>query len=244
MSNNDELYEIYRKADDILFGTVREINKNATFDIVKMGIPFFISELSGYINADIKLMIFGQVVHTYGDSKWESRAYGEDKNVEVGCMMDFYESFMEEKYGGRDIFQRTVRNLVKQVGLRKPNMKIDYLWNNIIKIGLLENKNADILLRQWYEKIIKPHLNPLISQEISLLKPDYVIFFSGYKYDNYINDIFNNPQWMKIENFEPNDFSEIAIPNVKKAFRTYHPRYLNTFHRKKEIFERIINGIE
>jgi len=240
----DELFAIYQKVDDILFKKVAEINKNESVNHKKIGMPFFMFGLDNYLDADVKLMVFGQEPHHYGDSsKWKSLAYGEDESVTLDDMMNFYEEFMMEKYGGSGIFQRTIRNFVKRAGEKKPGVKVDYLWNNILKIGLLENKGADTFMKQWYPQIIKPYLNPLIPEEINILKPDHIIFFTGYKHDNYINDIFDNPQWIETDSFHKNDLCEVKIPNVKKAFRTYHPLYLNTFHRKEEVYERMLNEI-
>jgi hypothetical protein len=64
-------------------------------------------------------------------------------------------------------------------------------------------------------------------QEIDILKPDFLVFLSGPKYDTYINDIFGNPQKKAIAGFNENELCECAIPTVKKAVRTYHPAFLH-----------------
>jgi hypothetical protein len=95
----------------------------------------------------------------------------------------------------------------------------------------------------FYEEMVKPYLNELIIKEIELLTPDYIVFFTGPKYDTVLNDVFNYPAIDKIRNFDERELCEIKISGVRKCFRTYHPNYLNRTGIKEKILNKILNLI-
>jgi hypothetical protein len=129
---------------------------------------------------------------------------------------------------------------------RNKDKKIEYLWNNIIKLGKNNEKGFP---QNWYDyDIIKQNFNEIILKEITILKPDFIVFFTGPNdpYDKVLNDIFNNPVRISVEGFSERELCGLKIKNVKKAFRTYHPTYLLRNNRKRpyeEYIEKIINEI-
>jgi hypothetical protein len=199
-----------------------------------------------YEQADIKLMVFGQEVHDFGNIGWKSKIYGEDENVDIEDMMSFYREFMDCGYGKGGVFQQEVRKLIDQLRNKNSELKIEYLWNNILKLGLAKNNKRDVFRDQWYDEVIKPHLNPLIPQEIEILKPDYIVFFTGptSQYEGVIDDVFGTPERKEVVGFDKKDLCEVVIPCAKKAYRTYHPMYLRRHPEfKKKVFDAITDDL-
>jgi len=99
----------------------------------------------------------------------------------------------------------------------------------------------------FYDTFVKPHLNNLVAKEIEILKPDYIIFLTGYGYDKVLADIFGEPEQKTVGEFPIYKLCEITIPNVKKSLRTYHPRplYQNRYLKSSrgKIFNKIAEEI-
>ena len=81
--------------------------------------------------------------------------------------------------------------------------------------------------QKLYPNVIKPYLNGIILKEIEILKPQFIVFFTGPdEYDKVLDDVFSKPKRKSIGNFNERHLCEIEIPDIKKAIRTYHPNYL------------------
>lgn len=224
-----ELYNLYTQVttEEILH-KVKEKNLKLP-DNEKSTDPLFINVTESYLNADIRLMIFGQETNGWGGGE-----FSEDNELDVieilidgdgnnpDCMG--YRGFFSEKfcykYGGQ--YWNMVKRFIIDLQTDNQDKKIDYIWNNLIKMG----KKGISFPNYWYDDIIKKYFNNLVIKEIDILKPDFIVFFSGPNYDKYLNDIFGNPLKKLVAGFNEPELCEIEIPNIKKAFRTYHPQFL------------------
>jgi hypothetical protein len=224
---NNSLWELYGDVIKNIYDSVKTKNTELS-DKQKATNPLLIHVSDEYVNADVRLMVFGQETNNW----WGT--FGEDDTVEK--MMDYlisgdgdndgYLGFFSEKncysYGGQ--FWPFVKKFIGDLQSAHNGKNISYLWNNVLKLGL--GRNNPGTTPYWYENIIKPYFNRIILQEIDILKPDFLVFLSGPNYDTYINDIFGNPQKKAITGFNENELCEFTIPTVKKAVRTYHPAFL------------------
>jgi hypothetical protein len=165
-----------------------------------------------YKASDIKLMFFGK--ETNG---WEGQ-YGERINE----LLDTYQKFLVD---GKDQghFGNALRDYMKTIQIKYPEKKIDYVWNNILKVGKAKGKGTPsseiIIMQQEYF--------PVIKFEMEILKPDIIVFFTGPSYDKYIKYEFPDVKFMVIQDVEEKEFCKVdsaLLPD--KAFRTYHPQHL------------------
>lgn len=98
-----------------------------------------------------------------------------------------------------------------------------FAWTNIIKFGKSDMGRPDAVVQEAELKYYN-----LLKQEISILAPDMVIFFTGPNYDA---DIAARLRDVSFENCSTLDARQFAL--VKSvdlpcpAIRTYHPGYLN-----------------
>jgi hypothetical protein len=226
MNWNEELADLYSKANilDLLDNyNKRNIDNDWTW-------PLLIKSYEEYETAEIKVMVFGKDTNGWGPYPEEIGENG----VDINCLMNVYERFFERgncKYNSQ--FFPIIQELIKMFQEKLNGKSVHYLWNNIVKIGMGGKGFPD----KMYYGLIKDNINKIIPIEIDILKPDYIIFFTGpntYQsgpYDDVINDVFNNPKRKYILDFNERELCEIILPNVKKSFRLYHPKYL--YFRKK-----------
>ena len=68
---------------------------------------------------------------------------------------------------------------------------------------------------------------PVLKNEVEILKPDILLFFSGPYFDQHIDRSFPGCQFRKAPGFEERTLARIehdALPH--HTYRTYHPNYL------------------
>jgi hypothetical protein len=228
----ESLTKLYYDLNEVIYPNVKAKNLTLAKD-QKATWPLFIHVPEEYAKADIRLMVFGQetnnwwgtfgedVSDDYIDYAIEELVHGWEEDAHSG-----YKGFFSEKYcyayGGQ--FWNLVKKFIEDMQVANKGAKLSYIWNNVIKMGL--GRNNPGTTPYWYETIIKPHFNALIIKEIEILQPDFLVFFCGPDYDWRIGDIFGNPPKKPVEGFSGRELCEFVIPNVKKAFRTYHPGFL------------------
>lgn len=244
MNKYELLREKYIAFDEEVRPLVKDVNQREVGNDDKLAYPLLLKDW-GYYEAEKRLMIFGQETNGWGDKG--DCIYGDRDDTDVDVLLDRYFKFFNDgdvKHPGP--FWNIVKQFVK-VAREKYNgdqEDVQYLWNNLVKVGKQGIGRPD----KHYGTVIKPHFNRLILTEIELLEPDYIVFFTGPDYDFVLNDVFGNPEKCVVDGFSEKELCELKLPcpNVKKAFRTYHPQFLsrnNPNRPYKEFLDRIVGEI-
>jgi hypothetical protein len=85
----------------------------------------------------------------------------------------------------------------------------------------------------------------VIPDEMSILKPNVVLFLSGPHYDDVIHENFGEVGYAPLPPYKERQLAKFSIPeipSIELAFRTYHPCYLS-INGIKSYFSAIINEI-
>lgn len=105
-----------------------------------------------------------------------------------------------------------------------PNKTIEIIWNNTYKIGNKEkgkNRPVDII-RSFENKYFN-----ILEEEINILKPDIIIFFTGPYYEKRIEKIFSIQSCIPlISHINEKELAKVQLSNGIIAYRTYHPNFL------------------
>jgi hypothetical protein len=155
---NNQLYYLYEKYWSNLI-KIRDNHQSSD--------PLLISAIPEYVSSVKKLMIIGQQTHG-----WE---VGEN----IQQLMDGYNNFKVGKnYNHKSSpFWTTQYDLYER--LNPTSEKYGFIWNNLLKVDLNKNRSS-----QLEEELGKEF--PVLIEEIRILKPDVVVFFTGPNYDNRI----------------------------------------------------------
>ena len=235
MDTNKQLEDLYKSKYPNLTSQINEYNQNINDDNNRATNPLMLKVNDEWINADLKIMIFGQE-----NNFWA----GECGNRAIFCgkineVIEIYEKFYLKDLMYACPFWNEYRNIIK--GTKSQGKKISFLWNNIVKIGRL-----GIGCVPEIHKITNENFN-IIADEINISKPDVLVFFTGPNYDNKIFDALGKYTKFPIENFNPRQLCEIKFDtdyNLKYSIRTYHPGYLYRNKERKRIFmEELISNI-
>jgi hypothetical protein len=177
--------------------------------------PLLLQIDDAWVNADLKIMFFGK--ETTG---WWNNNSSDCQTIQTidelcGLYSNFYLSgnCLKGKIG---VFWQGIKKIQDAF----PNIQIGYLWNNLLKIG----KCARGTPNDKIIEITKQYFN-VLEEEIEILKPDIVVFFTG-NYDAYIKEFLGDVKIEQVAGFEEKEFCKMKITNIPLSVRTYHPNYL------------------
>jgi hypothetical protein len=229
---NSQLFQLYNKNYSNL---QVELNND---DLEEWpALPFLIKLNEDQFNqSDLKIMFFGQETNGWIDQN--KIGY----TVSLEALMDQYYEFCynggKEEHGGH--FWNAIKNFMNLLKNKFPTKEIYPIYNNIIKIGKMEEKgrpSLDILhLENKYLNVIKDELN--------ILKPDIIIFFTGPNYDDQIElklgDVIDNK--FSIPDFSTRQLCRVNLNENCIAFRCYHPNFLYR-NNIRDYFDSILKEI-
>lgn len=212
------LKEIYEKYWD---SYVTNIRKKSDIEPAN---PFLIVVPSDYQDKPHKVMICGQ--ETQG---WGNEFDHDPDSATINALLRIYAGFVNGG-GYNSPYWQFINKLKKHC----PN--VGFVCNNIVKIGKKFGPGCDDKINDLTLKYF-----PVIQEEISVLKPDIILFLTGPRYDWRIKKAlgdFQTEQIKHINNFNQIIFKDTSLP---KAYRCYHPRYLRQSGQERMIIEFLIN---
>ena len=143
----------------------------------------------------------------FGQETWNWHKF----STPIKESMSRYESFLQHNnpYKGykKSAFWKGFNYFKKELDSSFKDKKTTYIWNNISKIGRNDSKTG---VTSDIRKLERNYFN-VIKEEIAILNPDIVIFFTGGR-DNDIKF-----------HFEDTIFENIKMENNKETKRKYKP---------------------
>ncbi|WP_438317246.1 hypothetical protein [Sporosarcina sp. FA9] len=181
----------------------------------------------GYHNAEVKLMIVGQETND-----WE----GMIGRHTVGELQEVYKSFViENDYSRKSTFWRYMRSWSNLIEEATPNSAVSVVWNNIHKLGRVGAKGK---ANEEIREIQKKHF-AVFEEELKVLKPDIVLFFTGPNCDDALKCYLPGIEFRKIDEGTEKQIVQCEHKSLPKlTYRTYHPGYLNRLSPEKYTFNR------
>lgn len=179
-SLNDKLVNLYGPKLPRLYSAVKPLFDDP--NAIKPALPLLLelNDDESYENADLRIMIFGRETNNWNDTEFrEAFPFGsynfnintsEDVVAEIMGrhiegeedyfgLGDLYHGFFfeKDKNGKRENttpFIRRADQLINLLRMKLPNLKIEYLWNNVAKIGR-GGKNLDNAVESRHQKFAK-----------------------------------------------------------------------------------------
>ena len=92
----------------------------------------------------------------------------------------------------------------------------------------------------WVNQQILAELDFLLLEELTLINPAVVIFFTGPNYDQRISELLQATT-LQIESFPPRKLCRLRSPVLPSViFRTYHPKYLRLCRLEQPVIDAIV----
>jgi hypothetical protein len=223
MTINQQLEELYREK-------LKNIEPLFDFDHEIDGPIIMNAWEDEYMSSHIKILFVGQECDTW--MGWTVDKFEELRNK--------YIDFKLSKNGNRTVFWQYVYyvNSILNPSNKEGN---NFLWTNVSKFCMWDGKSLDWTTHQATVK----HFNCL-KDEIRILEPEVVLFFSGPFYDDRIKIQFDSQ--IIFEQLDNNiALRELAVLRNDNlpihTYRTYHPRPMQS-HFKTRHLEIILNKIK
>ena len=182
-----------------------------------------------YIDADKKIVFIGQEPNTWIFRAWDEIEESLKRYKEFGLAK-------EAKYVTP--FWRALKLVNKTLN---PNLGQEcFFWTNVSKYSTYEGKKV----KESEFEFINQKLN-ILQEEIKILNPDVVIFFSGPNYDNWINPQFDGEiKFEQVnEDIPKKELARLIHKDLPKhTYRTYHPSSLQR-QKKWNYIQLIVNYI-
>ncbi|MDR2119131.1 MAG: hypothetical protein LBP25_06325, partial [Tannerellaceae bacterium] len=175
----EKLLALYRSKWSPYIDLLREIAENDPAPEPSNPFLICVDEEEQWTKADLKVMVFGQ--ETCG---WEGYA-----GTPAEYLLDLYRRRFhgrEWEEGDRRPFFRAFSLLAALLAAKFPDKHIQYLWNNIIKVGRSDEKGRPPV--HIYELELEYFC--VIPSEVEILRPDVILFFTGPDYDDAIRNNF------------------------------------------------------
>lgn len=207
---NQHLLELYKRHESAIY-------ENSSRCAEAMEGPFLIAPSENYWCAQTKVVFVGQ--ETNG---WSSEG-------DISSQMDTYSHFnLGEAY-----YSSPFWNVIRKFETALTGSNFSSAWVNLHRYdqegGRPSLDNQRIL----------SELDFLLLEELKLLAPDVVIFFTGPNYDKRIAALME-ATFVPFRNFPPRQLSEIRADKLKaNMFRTYHPKYLRLSGLEEKVIEEI-----
>jgi hypothetical protein len=202
----------------------------------------------------VKVMFFGQELSGGASDGKGNGWYAYDYQKPVSENMKLYSKFFNSETGsdGKKSMGGGMNTLIEMISKKFPQKSFRFVWNNIVKLTAM---GVDARITQeYYDVVGKEFSRNIIKGELEIIKPDIIIFLSGYEYDDKLKDVFGNISFETLPNYKREkesgnceridekwgDFTEKELvkvnlpefPFVKYAFRTYHPNHkINIYDR-------------
>ena len=236
MNYNQDLYKLYSQKWEGLRIAVESlpIDSRPTHPLL-IRLP----DENAYHTADVKMMIVGKETND-----WEG-PFGKHS---MDSLLDFYAAFLPANgKSKRSPFWQYIKKWAEQIRTYTPNETVSIVWNNIHKLGRAGEIGTPCKSTQ---EIAKQHFN-ILEEEVKILKPDIVIFFTGPDYDNAISAQLPGIELEEITAGKRKQIAHCVHPSLPYlSYRTYHPGGLNrfkpvegTFHRETPI-QVILEGVK
>lgn len=183
--------------------------------------PYLCSPGKEYLDSLVKLVIVGQETN------------GWSRHNQIVEQMQTYEKFDLGKKYVSSPFWNVIRKIEKGV-IGKQYCSASLNLNKFDVNGKPPRENNLAKIEKF---------DTILNLEILALKPDAVIFFTGWKYDKRIENCLNSTVEM-VPGFNRRELGQIKLANEPiKIFRTYHPNYLRRSGKEAKIIDEIINRL-
>lgn len=194
---NDRLFELYQANTS----AIREAKARCT---AEMEGPFLIAPSDAYWSSAVKVAFVGQETHG-----WSS---AEDNRDQMQEYVDFNL--------GKQYYASPFWSVIRKLERSLTGFEFSSAWLNLNRFDQEGGAPSD------ENKRVISELDFILIEELKIISPDVVIFFTGPRYDNRLSKLLPGVT-QAVDGFNERKLCLLnsdALP--AKLFRTYHPNYL------------------
>jgi len=164
----------------------------------------------------------------------------------VKKLMDYYYEefcFAKSSKNKSSPFWQAFRRIAGK-GIQDLTANSNVIWTNLVKSSYdVTQDDAKLKIKPVFkmsEKLrneILAIFKGLLAEEIKILKPTKIIFFTGPYYDKILKGEFPKAEFYPYKTWKVRELANVSIEESIRAIRTYHPGYIR---RSKQRWQTII----
>jgi hypothetical protein len=187
--------------------------------------PLLVSAPPEYERCARKLLVVGQQT-----SGWDNGGKPLRDHPVDDLMSEYVRFALGRWYRPTPFYQASY---VAQMSLNPSGPAFGFVWTNLVKVD-----RETIRPTEDVEELVCESF-PVVAEEVRILQPDVVFFFTGPYYDQRLRQIFQDAKFTVVE--AARDYvkrvEHEALPPL--SFRTYHPGYL----ARSKVYEEVMRGL-
>ena len=219
--------QLYQRHQEQINDVHRRCEENCPKEGQAMRGPYLIEPNDAYLNAAVKVVFVGQ---ESGD--WKTSECEIEK--QLACYRDFNLNGRADGPVHPGAFWNVIRKLEAElIGTSHACAALNL--NRFSQHGRSPSGQNQRILSE---------LDFLLLEELKLLQPDIVIFFTGPRYDPRLNALLQVSH-SAVEGFTTRQLSKIHSAELSaKIYRTYHPTYLRRRRLESKVIAAIKAGVK
>ena len=179
--------------------------------------PLFLHVFEDYAAAHKRLLIVGQQTHGWG-RQLKRDHFVPDRNASVERLVSRYRKFDRGKKYRPTPFWKAAEYISKRLN-GEPGHGL--LWSNLLRVDQ-GKKRPNRKVESWLAKT-----DYVLREEVAILEPSVVVFFTGPNYDSLVRRIFDGVRFDSVAGKGKRFISRLEhtlLPH--HSYRVYHPAYL------------------
>lgn len=213
------------------FAETKDELKNAFIDILKTHdigkLPTDNDKYSGiflpnltknYFTSNKKIMVVGQETKAWNGNLAKFQVSTDVESYVQSTMTENYLPWLNKK-PGKLRFLQFLHQVDTQTNQNKKNGSVSVIWSNLFSLSY----NRASPVNKPHFETVNDLSKQLFQAQLRILKPDAIIFTSGWRYDEYIKDFVEESR-LKTITVNPKKLWTFNIDNIR-CYRTSHPRY-------------------
>lgn len=184
--------------------------------------PLLVSAQDNWASAEYRLVVVGQETLGWGSSEIPGVSSLVVDPSGASQLMRAYESFAFAKNHPRHVnspFWRAFRHL-------RTELAAESLWTNLFRFDVDGGSPLRHCTSEEQQGLLKGQ-HGLLEQEVRILRPNAVVFFTGPNYDRVLQSEFPDAEFVPIGDRPTREFARVRSSSLPDStFRLYHPGYL------------------
>jgi hypothetical protein len=209
----------------------------------QLSAPLLIQPTQRWLDGKHRVLVVGQEPREWGPNLVNTFAAFAARADAVDQVLNCYREF---SFGGPGYFWTHFKDLRQAFDSSSTGFESSVLWTNLYRVSVevatgkdKYNYSAERNTTLIERTALRDLSRDVLLEEIRLLEPTMVVFFTGPNYDAALKDVFQGAVLSAVDPFTARQMSWVQHPALPtKSIRSYHPGYMN--RAKPRFFDRLL----
>ncbi len=191
--------------------------------------PLLLSVTERWQASKPRVLVIGQETMGWGFDPVHDWCGFKGHDDSIQTLVNGYRSFefaRNNPKNHRSPFWRAYRHFREVLGDEQDGIDTSVLWTNLFRMSI---SGCSVIKEGTPKEVeqLRDASRDVLHAELRILQPTAVIFFTGPNYDGNLDAVFPGLERSSFDEFDRRTVAQLTHPSLPtKAWRTYHPAYL------------------